>query len=230
MPSKSWGQLLDDAGDTGFEPLPEGDYDMVVEKSEAKRASTGKDMFVCTFKIEGGAYANRRVWHNFVVNPENPNAMGIFFRNMNVLGLNAEYFRQGPSDAHVAQALLGRRFRGHLKQRQWNGDTKNEVDRFFTAGGLSAGTPVNPAGAVPNVVAPPAPPAPAPSPAPAPAPAAAPPAPAPAPVAAAVSAPTPVQQAEVPAAPQATDLPVAPVSAGEVAQAAGNVPPPPPPF
>jgi hypothetical protein len=149
MPSKSWQQLLDDAGDTGYEPLPEADYDFVVEKAEAKRASTGKDMFVCTFKIENGAYNNRRVWHNFVVNPDNPNAMAIFFRNMNVLGLNAEYFRQGPSDAHVAEALRNRRFRGHVKQRQWNGETKNEVDRFFTAGGLTAGTPVNPAASLP---------------------------------------------------------------------------------
>jgi pyruvate/2-oxoglutarate dehydrogenase complex dihydrolipoamide acyltransferase (E2) component len=242
MPSKSWQALLDDAGDTGYEPLPEGDYDFVVEKAEAKRASTGKDMFVCTFQITGGAYNNRRVWHNFVVNPDNPNAMAIFFRNMNVLGLNAEYFRQGPSDAHVAEALRNRRFRGHVKQRQWNGETKNEVDRFFTAGGLTPGAPVNPAASLPQVAAPPAPSAPAPAPAPAPVPAAAPPAPAPAPAAAA-PAPAPVVQPEAPAAPPVADLPVvpgindlipagagagAPTNDGEAAQAAGIVPPPPP--
>jgi hypothetical protein len=245
MPSKSWQQLLDDAGDTGYEPLPEGDYDFVVEKAEAKRASTGKDMFVCTFQITGGAFNNRRVWHNFVVNPDNPNAMAIFFRNMNVLGLNAEYFKQGPSDAHVAEALRNRRFRGHVKQRQWNGETKNEVDRFFTAGGLTAGAPVNPAASLPQVAAPPAPVAPAPAPAPAPVPAAAAPAPAPAPAPSA-PAPAPVVQAEVPSAPPAPAAPpaapndlaaqafagavqaAAPASEGEAAQAAGMTPPPPP--
>jgi hypothetical protein len=87
MPTKSWQQLLDDAGDTGFEPLPEADYDMIVEKAEAKRAGTGKDMFVCTFKIENGAYANRRVWHNFVVSPGEPERDGV---------LLPEHERAGP--------------------------------------------------------------------------------------------------------------------------------------
>lgn len=230
MPTKSWQQLLDDAGDTGFEPLPEGDYDLVVEKAEAKRAGTGKDMFVCTFKIEGGAYNNRRVWHNFVVSPENPNAMAFFFRNMNVLGLTGEYFRQGPTDAHIAEALIGRRFRGHVKQRTWQNQTKNEVDRFFTAGGLTPGTPVNPSAALPQVSPPPAPPAAAPAAPPAPPPAAVPPAPAPAPQTNDTPAP-PVIQAEVPPAPKPPAAPpAAPVSVGEAAQASGNVPPPPPPF
>jgi hypothetical protein len=156
--------------------------------------------------------------------------MAFFFRNMNVLGLNAEYFRQGPSDAHIAEALLNRRFRGHVKQRQYQGQTKNEVDRFFTAGGLTAGTPVNPEASLPQVSPPPVAAAPPPAPAPAAPPAAVPPAPAPAPQTNNTPAP-PVVQAKVPDAPVPPAAPPAvPVSVGEAVQASGNGGPPPPPF
>ena len=251
MPTKSWQELLTDAGDSGgtFEVMPEGDYDFVVKEAKAQTASTGKQMFVMKAEIQGGPHNSRLVWHNFVLSHENPAALGYFFRNMATLGLTAEYFKQNPADHHVADALIGRRFRGQLGIKKYQGQDRNEIKSFFPASGAGLGAP-------PQITAPPAPPiaaAPPPPPPPAPAPtfAAPPPAAAPAPPPPPIQAPAPppIQApppppviAETPAeqvappAPPPLPVPVAqapqpvPVPQPEMAAAGGMAPPPPPPF
>lgn len=183
MSSLNWGDLVKDAGDVGggnFEPLPDGDYDLIVIEATAKVAQSGKTMFAITAQVTGGAHAKRRVWDNLVVTPDSPAALGMFFRKMAALGLGREYFATSPSNAAIEAALQNRAFRAQIGSRTWNGSKKNEIKMYYTAT-ASAAAPVVAA---------------APAPAPAPAPAAAP-APAPAPAAAA-SVPAP---AAPPAAP-----------------------------
>src|SRR5689334_22188440 len=104
MPIRSWGDLLNDAGGAGdsFEPLPSGDYDFEISQADVKQTQNGKTMYAVRAKVESGPHANRLVFHNFVVSPENPNALAMFFRQLNVLGLNREFFAQNPGDHHVA--------------------------------------------------------------------------------------------------------------------------------
>lgn len=255
MPTRSWEDLLSDAGDAGggFEVMPEGDYDFVVKDAESKTASTGKQMYVIKAEIQGGPHNGRLVWHNFVLVNDNPTALGIFFRNMATLGLTAEYFRQNPADHHVADALKNRRFRGQLGIKKYQGQDRNEIKAFFPASGQGLGAPPTvaappapPVQAAPPAAAPP-PPAPsfqAPPPAAAPAPPPPPPAPpAPEPIAQpetpAVEAEAPAEQVTPPAPPPvvqapeppAPPVPPAPPAAPElVGAAAGDVAPPPPPF
>lgn len=257
MPTRSWDDLLNDAGDAsgGFEVMPEGDYDFVVKEAVAKTASTGRQMYVIKAEVQGGPHDKRLVWHNFVLTTDNPSALGFFFRHMAVLGLNADYFKQNPADHHVADAMVGRSFRGQLGIRKYQGQDRNEIKAFFPARGAGVGAP--PAQAVaappaPPIAAPPAPAAPpppapsfaAPTPATAPTPPPPPPAaPAPAPVAQpetpAVEPEAPATQVTPPApppvvappTPPAPPVPPTPPAAPEPATAAGEMaPPPPPPF
>lgn len=222
--SISWGDLAKQAGDVSFDAIPDGNYDFLVEKAEAKTTSTNKTMFKLTLRIEGGAYHNRKFWDQLVVTADNPNAMAMFFRKMHALGLSKDFFMANPSNAQIEQALTGRRGRAQLGQRTWQGNKQNEVKQYYVdptgaaapAAGASAPPPPPAAAPAPPVAAPappvaaPAPPvaAPAPvAPAPAPAPVYVPaPAPAPAPVAPPAPAPT----FEAPAAPPAPPAPVAP--------------------
>ena len=239
MPTRSWQDLLNDAGETGnYDPLPEGDYDFVIKQSEVKTAQSGRTMYVVKAAVEGGPFNGKTVWHNFVITPENPTALGWFFRNMGTLGLGQEYFKSNPSDHHVAEALVGRRFRGQIQIRKWQGQDKNEIRGFFPAGGqgvaaASPGAPI-PATATAHAAPPPpaapaAPPPPPAAPAPAPVTAPAPPpvvaeeAPAPAPVVAPAPAPDPVPDPVAAA-------PAPPAPAPEPAMAGGAALPPPPPF
>lgn len=241
MPIRSWGDLLNDAGGAGdsFEPLPPGDYDFVISQADATQTQNGKTMYKVRAKVEGnGPHAGRLVFHNFTISPESPNALAIFFRQMNVLGLNREFFAQNPSDHHVAEELKEKRFRGQVVIKTWNNQEQNEIKQFYTA--VSGGTPT-PGSGIPSPspapaagppvpqAAPPAPPAAPPAPAPAapyaaPAVQAAPPAPAPA----AAPAPPPVQQAEVPQVETPAAPPAAPAPAPSPAATGSNVPAPPP--
>lgn len=239
MPIRSWGDLLNDAGGAGdsFEPLPSGDYDFEISQADVKQSQNGKTMYAIRCKVESGPHANRLVFHNFVVSPENPNALAMFFRQLNVLGLNREFFAQNPGDHHVAEALVGKRFRGQVTIKTWQGQDRNEIKQFYTAvsGALGNGQAA-PSNSIPSAgppvqtpTGPPAAPAPAPapqyaapaSPAPAPAPQAAPAAPAPEPV----QQPTP-PPVETPAAPPVQQAEPAP--APEAPAADVNVPAPPP--
>ena len=178
MSTLNWGDLVKEAGDVGgYDPLPDGDYDLVIVEAQAKATQTGKTMFAVKAQVTTGAHAKRLVWDNLVVSTDNPNALGIFFRKMNALGLGKDYFATNPTNAQIEQTLKGRSFRAQVGSRTWQGQKKNEIKTYYS---------------IPTASAPVPPMAAAPAPAPAPAPVAAPaPAPAPAPVAAEVQTQTP---------------------------------------
>ena len=186
MSTLNWGDLVKEAGEvtTGYDPLPDGDYDLMVVEATAKVSQSGKTMFAIKAQVQNGAHAKRLVWDNLVVTPDNSAALGMFFRKMYALGLGREFFATNPSNAQIEQAIRGRSFRAQVTSRTWQGQKKNEIKQYYASAASAAA-------AAPAVAA-------APAPAPAPAPAAAP-APAPAPAAAA-----PAVAAEVPAAPPAS--------------------------
>ena len=171
MSTLNWSDLIRDAGETAsYEPLPDGDYELVVLEGTAKVTQSGKTMFSIKAQVEGGAHNKRLVWDNLVVSPDNPTALGIFFRKMNALGLGRDFFDRAPTNAQIEQALVGRKFRGQIGSRTYNGNKKNEIKNYYPAKGATASAP--------QAAAAPAPaPTPAPAPAPAPAPSAAPTAP-----------------------------------------------------
>lgn len=205
----NWDDLIKSAS-SGFEALPNGDYNVTVEKAEVVTASTGAPMIKTVFVVEDGPHAGRKIFNNFVLTVDNPDALGFFFQNMGHLGLDRTFFAslQGSmqdSLPQVAASLPTRRCRLSLGQREWNGQMRNNVLRVMPAmTGMGAPTlgnaaaPSVPLGGAPQPVAQPvAQPAPAPQTAPVP-PAApgglVPSEPAPAPVAQPVAAPQPAFQ------------------------------------
>ena len=207
----NWGALMEASGGA-FEPLPNGDYDIQVTKSEASKSSGGKTMFKLTLNVVAGPHTNRKLWTNLTVSPENPNALGIFFSQMAAFGLTADFFKSNPSPEQVAAALDGKYARVTAAQREWpkgSGQIRNDVTSIKVAvigGGQGAIPQVGAAAPAPQPSPAPAPasqPTPQPSPAPAPSPA-----PQPQVQAPAAQAAPPVQEASAPQ-PVATPEPVA---------------------
>lgn len=235
MSTQSWRQLMDQAS-AGFEPVPAGPYDAEIIKAEYKQASTGKDMWVVQFKVIAGPYANRTIYNQFVLSEDNPNALGIFFRHMAVLGLDGEFFGMLPEgqaghDA-IAGAMVGSKAKITVSQREYpkgSGTMRNQVDDV-QASQLGANAPVRQIvqAGVPTATpaAAPQPQAPAPQ-AAAPQPQAAPaPAPQQAPAPAQQPAPAPAQPQAAPAQPEAAPEPQ-PVAAQPEAQPAPQAAPEP---
>jgi hypothetical protein len=196
-------KALRDAKGASYEALPSGDYDVEVAQADATRASSGKPMIKAQMSVLFGPHQGRRVFNNFVLSLENPQAVAIFFRHMRSFGLTDEFFASlGTASGlePVASALQGRRARLTLGQREWNGEPRNEVNAVkpYTGAPAVAGPGSHPAGpgAGPGAAAPP----------PLATPPVAPPAPPVAP-----SAPPPVAQ-PAPVAPAPPTLPQAPVT------------------
>jgi hypothetical protein len=179
MSTLDWAQLIKDAGESSgggnYEPIPDGDYEFTVVEAPVKETSTGKTMFALKAQVEGGAFDKRLVWDNMVISPENSTALNIFFSQMSAMGLTREFFDRKPEVAQISQALTGRRFRGRVTTRTYNGKKSNEIKNYYPSQGGSV--PPAPSGSEGFAAPAAAAPAPAPSPAPAPAPSGAPSAP-----------------------------------------------------
>ena len=206
-------------GSGGATLIPDNVYPFFVESAKAETATTGKPMIVAKLVVVGGPYDGRWVYNNFVVSEDNGNALGIFFRHMEAMGLpQASIVQLGPVAyglPTLAEWMLNRQAMMVVGHRIWQQQPKNEVNdiRPLTAVGGVPSAPAVPAIAPAPVQAAPAPVA-APVPAQPPAAPVAPAAVAPAPVA--PVAPTPV----APVAPQ----PVAPVAPAAPVVAAPPLP------
>lgn len=181
MTQLDWAQLIKDAGDSAgggnYDPIPDGDYEFTVVEAPATVSQSGKVMFKLKAQVDGGAHNKRLVWDNLVVSPENATALGIFFRKMMSMGLTKEFFDNKPSNEQISAALVGRRFRGQVATRTYNGKASNEIKNYYPSQvGVAVPPPVQ-AAAAPPAAAPAPAPAPAAAPMPAPAPSAAPAAP-----------------------------------------------------
>lgn len=48
----------------GFEPVPSGDYLLLIESVEEKISKKGDPLFNIKCEISGGEFAGRKIWHN----------------------------------------------------------------------------------------------------------------------------------------------------------------------
>jgi hypothetical protein len=55
----------DDQGGGNYEPIPEGEYEMMCEEAEEKQTSSGGLMIKAKFRVLGPTNANRVVYNNF---------------------------------------------------------------------------------------------------------------------------------------------------------------------
>jgi hypothetical protein len=205
---------MDAAAGSDFAPIPQGDYDVKIIETEATKSSTDKPMWKVTCQVLNGPHEGRKIWTQQTLTMDNPDAMNVFFRQMAAAGLTGEFFKTKPSNARIAEALMGRQFRAKVTIREWQGVPRNNIKQWnpMGAGRGAAGGPPPPPGAGAAPGGPPPPPAastppPAAAPAP-PAAAAPPPAASPAP-----AAPPPPAAPAAPSAPAATTTPPVPPAA-----------------
>jgi hypothetical protein len=133
MATANFADLLKAAEDAGFSNCPPGTYDVRVVEAVAKQTSAGKDMLVVKFEILGGPHGGRKVPNNFVISPENANALGFFFRHMRAMGLDSAYFSQNPSPQKVASDLVGNTCRIEVGTRVWNNEEREDVKKIMAA-------------------------------------------------------------------------------------------------
>lgn len=92
----------------GFEVLPAGRYVVKVAKAEGVVTSTGKDSVKVETTVIAGPYANRKVFNQYTISPENANAIAFFLRHMQAFGISSDFLASEPGIHGLAAALVGR--------------------------------------------------------------------------------------------------------------------------
>lgn len=134
----------------------EGTFIAAIVSAEAKTNSKGNPMWKCKWQIQVGTYAGRPIYQNFNLTPESPAALKMFFGQMAVLGLGADFFDREPSEEDVAKALEGRVAEIEVGKRSWNGADQEEIKQIKPApmgfGGAAVSQPTG--GATPRSTSP----------------------------------------------------------------------------
>lgn len=113
----------------------EGEFGVLIFKSEAGLSSNGKDMIKIQLKISSGPHAGRTVFHNFVVS-EHPFAQKRFFEDLAVLGLDEAWFdANNPSMELIASTLLNKNAVVVLEKNTYNGTEREQVKSWKSSSG-----------------------------------------------------------------------------------------------
>lgn len=113
----TWGALKQQA-EEAMKALTEGTrITAVVEEAGYKMASTGSHMVAMKLAVTEGPHANRKLFNNLVLSPDNAFAMTMFFRNMAAFGVTDQVFASlesvpGGPEQHLAiigDAIIGRK-------------------------------------------------------------------------------------------------------------------------
>lgn len=104
--SFTFGKLIEKAKESGgFEALPAGRYTVKSVESAHVLAGSGKDMFKVTFEVIEGPHTGSKIFNNYVITPDNANAIHFFLKHMAAFGVTAEYLASEPGFDNVAKAL-----------------------------------------------------------------------------------------------------------------------------
>ena len=138
MGNTKWGTLYKESTAT-----LEGDFTVTIVEATPAQTSTGKDQIKCKMKVESGPYAGRVIFNNFVISPESPNAMRMFFQHLGVLGLDEEFFNSLPGDNTdnqlIANALKNRRAVVTMGSEKYQGQDRERVKGWKPAEGGPGG-------------------------------------------------------------------------------------------
>jgi len=107
MSSLNWRDIVS-AADEEAAPVPDGEYDAVLDRADVVESSTGKEMFACTFHIDTGPYKGKVLKRNIVISTENPRSLIVVIRHLQALGLPKEWVSDAPGTGAIAAELPGR--------------------------------------------------------------------------------------------------------------------------
>lgn len=126
---------------TSFEPLPDGEYSVVVDKAESTTSKKGDPQVKIVYKVTEGPHQNRLLWQYMTFIPGNGTGLAINFRQLDVLGATP-LLEQGGSLAQVAGFLLGKTAVVKVAQRTSGDKVYNDIKDVKKGSSTSGPGPV----------------------------------------------------------------------------------------
>ena len=90
MASINWAEIVDIAEEERAS-VPNGEYTVTCDRTEAGTTSTDKEMIKVIFHVEGGAYSGKVVNRILTLSPENPKAVLMFVEQLQGMGLTKSW-------------------------------------------------------------------------------------------------------------------------------------------
>lgn len=111
-----------------FEPIPEGDYLVEIEKVEHKHSQSGNEMLQMTFNVVEGEYAGRKVFDNYVLT------------QAALWKLKSLFVALGKDVSGIAEfepdELIGNKFIATVSVEEYNGNENNRIKKHKKAPGV----------------------------------------------------------------------------------------------
>ena len=142
----------------GFEALPAGPYEVVVQDANKQTSKAGNDMIQVQVKVTGGPYVNRTLYSYFVFSQGSPKGMRMTLERIAAFGLTRDYIAKNkPSISEIAELLVGLKATAIVaiqKDGEYKGN--NEIKSFRPLDGAAPAAPAAPAAVeskpgVPNI-------------------------------------------------------------------------------
>lgn len=142
-------------GTVSYDPIPDGDYGVEVEKAEAKESKKGDPQLVIVYRItDEGLHKGRKFWQYMTFIPGNGIGLAINFRQLDTLGATP-LLEQGATLAQVGGFLLGKRAVVRTEQRSMGDKVFNDVKDVKAATTPTGFNPAASAGSItPNASSP----------------------------------------------------------------------------
>lgn len=111
--------------------VPTGDFIVRCVKADAVKNSNGDDMIKTQLEVIAGPHTGRKFSNNFNIIPSKPNALAMFFRQMDHFGLDEAYFNTLPNGeagvARITHDLVGRVVEIEVGVRKWQGVDQPDI-------------------------------------------------------------------------------------------------------
>jgi hypothetical protein len=117
-----------DAGNTDFQPLPEGRYNVKITAAEVGKTKNDNDMITVTFDVMDGKYTNRKLWSNFTLTDK---AYVYIYSLLKAVGSDLiDEENVEPSD--ISKSLIGGKcsIMASIDNNTLNGKPRNTVSGF----------------------------------------------------------------------------------------------------
>lgn len=133
MSSIPFSQLQKMAEESGIgQPIPAGRYTVKAVEATAEKTKAGdKDKITVKFSVLDGPHANRKVFNQYVISPDNPNAIAFFFKHMAAFGLTGDFFASEPSMSQVAGAIKDKVVDVDVIIDNYGGEDRNKVKNTY---------------------------------------------------------------------------------------------------
>jgi len=121
-------KIGEDAGNTDFQPLPEGRYNVKITAAEVGKTKNDNDMITVTFDVMDGKYTNRKLWSNFTLTDK---AYVYIYTLLKAVGSDLiDEEDVEPSD--ISKSLIGGKcsIMASIDNNTLNGKPKNTVGGF----------------------------------------------------------------------------------------------------